>query len=53
MKFTLRFKGREFEHHDLAHNLMGRIREDMGSVSKVEQEPKLEGRQFTMIFVAN
>jgi hypothetical protein len=25
----------------------------MGSVSKVEQEPKLEGRQFTMIFVAN
>ena len=53
VKFTLRFKGREFEHHDLAHNLMGRIREDMGSVSKVEQEPKLEGRQFTMIFVAN
>ena len=52
VKFTLRFKGREFEHHDLAHNLMGRIRVDMEATSKVEQEPKLEGRQFTMIFTA-
>ena len=27
--------------------------ETMGSTSKIEQEPKLEGRQFTMIFTPN
>ncbi len=53
VKFTIRFKGREFEHHDIAENLMERIRETMGSTSKIEQEPKLEGRQFTMIFTPN
>ena len=53
VKFTIRFKGREFEHHDIAENLMERIRETMGATSKIEQEPKLEGRQFTMIFTAN
>ena len=26
VKFTIRFKGREFEHHDIAENLMERIR---------------------------
>ena len=53
VKFTIRFKGREFEHHDIAENLIERIRETMGSTSKIEQEPKLEGRQFTMIFTPN
>ena len=37
----------------LDKNLMERIRETMGSTSKIEQEPKLEGRQFTMIFTPN
>jgi translation initiation factor IF-3 len=32
---------------------MGRIKEDMLSVSKIEQEPKLEGRQYSMIFTTN
>ena len=53
VKFTIRFKGREFEHHDIAESLMDRIREKMEVVSKIEQEPKLEGRQFTMIFSGN
>ena len=53
VKFTIRFKGREFEHHEIAEDLMGRIKDKMGVVSKIEQEPKLEGRQFTMIFTAS
>jgi translation initiation factor IF-3 len=53
VKFTIRFKGREFEHHDIAEKLMDRIREAMGTISKIEQEPKLEGRQFTMIFTTS
>jgi len=53
VKFTIRFKGREFEHQDIAENLMNRIKDAMEMVSKIEQEPKLEGRQFIMIFVGN
>ena len=53
VKFTIRFKGREFQNHDQAKDLMGRIKEDMLSVSKIEQEPKLEGRQYSMIFTTN
>ena len=53
VKFTIRFKGREFQNHDQAKELMGRIKEDMLSVSKIEQEPKLEGRQYSMIFTTN
>ena len=53
VKFTIRFKGREFQNHDQAKELMGRIKEDMLSVSKIEQEPKLEGRQYLMIFTTN
>ena len=53
VKFTIRFKGREFQNHDQAKELMGRIKEDMLSVSKIEQEPKLEGRQYSMIFTVN
>ena len=53
VKFTIRFKGREFQNHDQAKELMGRIKGDMLSVSKIEQEPKLEGRQYSMIFTIN
>ena len=53
VKFTIRFKGREFQNHDQANELMGRIKEDMLSTSKIEQEPKLEGRQYSLIFTSN
>ena len=53
MKFTIRFKGREFQNHDQANELMGRIKDDMLSTSKIEQEPKLEGRQYSLIFTSN
>ena len=53
VKFTIRFKGREFQNHDQANELMVRIKEDMLSTSKIEQEPKLEGRQYSLIFTSN
>ncbi|MDC3143417.1 translation initiation factor IF-3 [Pelagibacteraceae bacterium] len=53
VKFTIRFKGREFQNHDQANELMGRIKDDMLSTSKIEQEPKLEGRQYSLIFSSN
>ena len=48
-KVTLRFRGRELLHQDLGLDLMGRIREDLDELGAVEMEPKMEGRQMTMV----
>ena len=37
-------------HHELGAKILDRVREDLNSVAKVEQFPKLEGRQMTMVF---
>lgn len=49
VKVTLRFRGREFVHQDLAMNLLVRVREELDPMSKIEQMPKMEGRQMTMV----
>ena len=49
VKFTIRFKGREMEYMEAAHNLIKRIIEDTKKVGKVEQPSKLECRQMTLI----
>jgi translation initiation factor IF-3 len=49
VKFTIRFKGREIENMDAAHNLANRIIEDTKKIAKVEQRAKMEGRQMTLI----
>lgn len=49
VKVTLRFRGREMAHKDLASKLLDRIRDDLEECSKVEFEPKMEGRQMIMI----
>ena len=46
---TLRFRGRELAHQDLAVKVLERVRDDLGEAVKVEQFPKLEGRQMTMV----
>tara|TARA_Y100000746_G_scaffold81619_1_gene68813 strand:+ start:370 stop:795 length:426 start_codon:yes stop_codon:yes gene_type:complete len=50
VKLTLRFRGREMAHHELGSKILDRVQEDLDSVAKVEQFPKLEGRQMTMVF---
>lgn len=49
VKVTLRFRGREMAHKDLAAKLLDRIRDDLADLSKVEMYPKMEGRQMIMI----
>ena len=49
VKVTLRFRGREMAHQELGLKVLERVRDDLGSVSKVEQFPKMEGRQMTMV----
>jgi translation initiation factor IF-3 len=49
VKVTLRFRGRELAHQDLAMGLLERVRDELGETAKVEQFPKMEGRQMVMI----
>jgi translation initiation factor IF-3 len=49
VKVTLRFRGREMAHQELGAKILDRVQEDMDSVAKVEQFPKMEGRQMTMV----
>lgn len=49
VKVTLRFRGREMAHQDRGLEVMNRVKEDFAEIAKVEFEPKLEGRQMTMV----
>jgi len=49
VKITLRFRGREMVHQDLGLRVLDRVRDDLGDQVKIEQFPKLEGRQMTMV----
>jgi translation initiation factor IF-3 len=49
VKVTLRFRGREMAHQDLGYRLLSRVKEETGSIAKVELEPSMEGRQMIMI----
>lgn len=48
-KVTLRFRGREMAHQELGTQLLERIEADLEAYGKVEQYPKLEGRQMVMV----
>jgi translation initiation factor IF-3 len=49
IKVTIVFRGRELAHPDLGRNMIARIAEEAKEWGKVEQEPKFEGRNFTMV----
>jgi len=49
VKVTLRFRGREMAHQDLGMKVLDRVRENLDDLAKVEQYPKMEGRQMVMV----
>ena len=49
VKVTLRFRGREMAHQELGLLLLQKVRAETEEIAKVETEPKLEGRQITMV----
>ncbi|MGO9486741.1 MAG: translation initiation factor IF-3 [Rhodomicrobium sp.] len=49
VKVTLRFRGREMAHQELGMQLLVKVKEETGTIAKVELEPKLEGRQMIMV----
>ena len=51
VKISLRFRGREMQHRQLGMELLMRIKGDLPDGMVIEQEPKLEGRQMTMVIM--
>ena len=49
VKVTLRFRGREMAHQELGVRLLDRVKEETSPIAKVESEPRLEGRQMSMV----
>lgn len=48
-KVTLRYRGREMAHQELGAEMLKRIETDLDELGVVEQFPKMEGRQLTMV----
>jgi translation initiation factor IF-3 len=48
-KVTIVFRGRELAHPDLGRNMLNRITEEIKTFGRIEQPPKFEGRNFTMV----
>ncbi len=49
VKVTLRFRGREMAHQELGLELLKRVAADIHEIGKVENMPKMEGRQMVMM----
>ena len=49
VKVTMRFRGREMVHQEIGLAVLQKVRDELEELAKVEQFPKLEGRQMTMV----
>jgi translation initiation factor IF-3 len=48
VRVQLQFRGREMAHQELGIHLVGKVRDDLSSMSQVETDPKIAGRNITM-----
>lgn len=48
-KVSLMFRGREIQYQEAARKILNRIAEETKDLALVEQAPKLEGRNMTMV----
>lgn len=49
VKVTMRFRGREMAHQNIAMDILDRVRDEVKELAKIEQFPKMEGRQMVMV----
>ncbi len=49
VKVTMRFRGREMAHQELGMEVLMRVKTDLDEKSKIEQMPRMEGRQMIMV----
>ncbi|MDG2112798.1 MAG: translation initiation factor IF-3, partial [Actinomycetota bacterium] len=49
VKITIMFRGREVFHPELGREILERVADTVADVGKVDQFPKLDGRNMTMV----
>ena len=49
VKVTMMYRGRQMAHLDLGSGVLDRVAHELNDVAKIEQEPKLEGRNMSMV----
>jgi translation initiation factor IF-3 len=49
VKITVRFRGREIVHPEMAQKLLTRLATDLVGVGKIERAPLMDGRQMVMM----
>ena len=49
VKVTMMYRGRQMAHIDLGREVLDRVAVELKDVGKIEQEPKLEGRNMSMV----
>jgi len=49
VKVTMRFRGREMVHQELGPQVLEKVRTQFDAAAKVEEVPRLEGRQMVMV----
>ena len=53
VKLTIMFRGREVFHPELGKKILDRVAETIGEEGKIEFEPRLDGRNMTMVLAPN
>ena len=48
-KISVRFRGREILNSNLGLELLTKLKNELGDIAQVDQEPSLEGRQLLMV----
>ena len=49
VKLTMMFRGRQVAHPELGREVLDRVMQALQDIAKVEAEPKLEGRNMSMV----
>jgi translation initiation factor IF-3 len=50
LRVQLQFRGREMAHKELGFQLLNRVKDDLKTMARADIEPRLAGRQITMMF---
>ncbi len=49
VKFSMQFRGREITHSEVGMEAINRFKDNLAEISKVDQMPKMEGRNIFMV----
>jgi translation initiation factor IF-3 len=49
VKVTMMFRGRQMAHTELGREVLDRVTAELKDIGKIEQEPRLEGRNMSMV----